>query len=58
MEYKDLNNDNLPVEHRIKHLEREAAFVRDYVRRNEIFNILTFSLSVVAIVLSLIAIFK
>lgn len=58
MEYNDLNNENLPIEHRIKHLEREAGFVRDYVCRNEVYNILTLSLSIVAIALSLIVIFK
>ena len=58
MEYNDLNNENLPIEHRVKHLEREASFVRDYVQRNEVMNIVTFSLSVISIVLSLIALSK
>lgn len=33
MNYPDLdNNDNLPLADRVKHLEREASFVRDHVK--------------------------
>lgn len=35
MKYSDLENDNITMEHRVKHIEREAGFVRDYVTRND-----------------------
>ena len=35
MKHNDLENDNIPTEQRIKHLEREAGFVRDYVTNND-----------------------
>lgn len=54
MEYKDLNNENLPIEHRVKHLEREASFVRDYVRQNQLYQII----AILALVLAIIALSK
>lgn len=53
MNYSDLNNDDLPIEQRLKHLEREAGFVRDFVKKS---NNLPLVISTVALVLSLIAV--
>lgn len=37
VKYSDLeSNDELPIEARIKHLEREAAFVRDHVKQTQL----------------------
>lgn len=56
MQHDDLsNNDSLPAEIRIKHLEREAGFVRDYVRKNNTYIIIWMACSIVALVLSIIA---
>jgi hypothetical protein len=56
MKYKDLENDGLPIDLRVKHLEKEASFVRDYVKDNNayrtvamIFSFLTFALSLIAV---------
>ena len=56
MRYKDLENDGLPIIDRVKHLEREASYVRDYL-----FSVKTDwwkILSVISFILSLIALVK
>lgn len=58
MEYNDLKNEGLPIEERVKHLEREASFVRDYVTDNNILRIVTLFCSISAFVLSVIALIK
>jgi len=54
MKYPDLNNEKLPIEERVKHLEREAEFVRDFARNNN--GQVALIISIVALVLSFIAI--
>ena len=56
--YSDLQNDGLPVEERLKHLEREAGFVREYAITNTALVYVTFALSVVALALSVISLLK
>lgn len=58
MEYTDLENDGLPLESRVKHLEKEASFVRNYVLGNDIYRAITLSLSIGAFVISLYALLR
>lgn len=54
MQFSDLlNNEHIPVEQRVKHLEREAAFVREYVLENNIWKIICMVCSVTALLLSI-----
>lgn len=58
MKYSDLDNDSVPLNYRVKHLEREAGFVRDYVIYNGVYRVVCLILSVSALVISAIALFK
>ena len=56
MVYRDLENDKLPLEVRVKHLEREAGYVREAFAnmRQNWYNYI----SVAAIIISLFALLK
>jgi hypothetical protein len=56
--YSDLQNDGIPVEERLKHLEREAGFVRDRFKEDIPWMIVSLSLGVLSLVLSVVAILK
>ncbi len=58
-EYKDLsNNEPIPLESRVKHLEREASFVRDYVLNNDVIRAITLVCSVLALIFSVVSLLK
>lgn len=57
--YDDLqNNEHLPIEARVKHLERESSFVRDYVLNNNVIRAVTLICSVLALILSVFSLCK
>lgn len=58
MVFKDLsNNENIPLEERIKHLEREAAFVREYAISNNTWKAFCILCSISSAILSLLSLF-
>ena len=59
MQFNDLsNNEHIPVEQRVKHLEREAAFVREYVLGNNTWKIVCIVCSVTALALSILSLLR
>jgi hypothetical protein len=53
--YSDLQNDGLPVEERLNHLEREAGFVRDRFKEDIPWMIVSLSLGILSLALSVVA---
>ena len=59
MEYQDLeNNEDVSVEQRLKHLEREAGYVRDFSTMQMRINIAIVAVNSILMVLILMLAFK
>ncbi len=59
MKFSDLlNNEHIPLEKRVKHLEKEASFVREYVLKNDGWKIACIALSVLSLMFSILALLK
>lgn len=59
MKYQDLeNNEDISVEQRIKHLEREAGYVRDFSTMQMRINIAIVAVNAILVVVILVLTFK